>query len=74
MAFAPGEYGPPAFLTGIDVMKIQVPTRGAERGVASFLLTVGDTTVSVCDPTYFSADSFFPSHLSSPCTFFSPDS
>jgi 4'-phosphopantetheinyl transferase len=50
MAFAPGEHGPPAFLIGIDVMKIQVPTRGAADGVASFLHTVGETTVSVCDP------------------------
>jgi len=50
MAFAPGDYGPPAFLIGVDVMKVQVPTRGAEEGVASFLLTVGETTVSVCDP------------------------
>ena len=50
MAFAPGEHGPPAFLIGVDVMKIQVPTRGAADGVASFLQTVGETTVSVCDP------------------------
>jgi 4'-phosphopantetheinyl transferase len=62
MAFAPGEHGPPAFLIGVDVMKIQVPTRGAADGVASFLHTVGETTVSVCDPTYFSADAFFPPH------------
>ena len=47
MAFAPGEYGPPAFLIGVDVMKIQVPTRGGEAdGVASFLHMVGETTVS----------------------------
>jgi 4'-phosphopantetheinyl transferase len=50
MAFAPGEHSPPAFLIGVDVMKIQVPTRGAADGVASFLHTVGETTVSVCDP------------------------
>jgi 4'-phosphopantetheinyl transferase len=50
MAFAPGEHGPPAFLIGVDVMKIQVPTRGAADGVASFLHTVGETTVSVYDP------------------------
>jgi 4'-phosphopantetheinyl transferase len=50
MAFAPGEHGPPAFLIGVDVMKIQVPMRGAADGVASFLHTVGETTVSVCDP------------------------
>ena len=31
-------------------MKIQVPMRGAVDGVASFLHTVGETTVSVCDP------------------------
>ena len=47
MAFAPGEHGPPAFLIGVDVMKIQVPTRGGEAdGVASFLHMVGETTVS----------------------------
>jgi 4'-phosphopantetheinyl transferase len=50
MAFAPGEYGPPAFLIGVDVMKIQVPTRGVADGVASFLHAVGETMVSVCDP------------------------
>lgn len=50
MAFAPGEHGPPAFLIGVDVMKIQVPTRGAADEVASFLHAVGETTVSVCDP------------------------
>lgn len=50
MAFAPGEHCPPAFLIGVDVMKIQVPMRGATDGVASFLNTVGETTVSVCDP------------------------
>jgi hypothetical protein len=51
MAFAPGEHGPPAFLIGVDAMKIHVPTRGAED-IASFLHTVGDITVSgaVCDP------------------------
>lgn len=31
-------------------MKVQVPTRGAADGVASFLHTVGESTVSVCDP------------------------
>ena len=50
MAFAPGEHGPPAFLIGVDVMKVQVPTRGAADGVASFLHAVGESTVSVCDP------------------------
>lgn len=50
MAFAPGVHGPPAFLIGADVMKIQVPTRGTADGVASFLHAVGETTVSVCDP------------------------
>jgi hypothetical protein len=50
MAFAPGVHGPPAFLIGVDVMKIQVPTRGTADGVASFLHVVGETTVSVCDP------------------------
>jgi hypothetical protein len=46
MAFAPGIHGPPAFLIGVDVMKVHVPTRGAEEGIASFLLTVGEITVS----------------------------
>jgi 4'-phosphopantetheinyl transferase len=45
MAFAPGEHGPPAFLIGVDVMRVQVPTRVAE-GVASFLRAVGENTVS----------------------------
>jgi hypothetical protein len=54
MAFAPGEHGPPAFLIGVDVMRVRVPTRGTE-GAASFLRAVGETTVSgcavlVCDP------------------------
>jgi hypothetical protein len=54
MAFAPGEHGPPAFLIGVDVMRVRVPTRATE-GVASFLHAVGETTVSgcavpVCDP------------------------
>jgi hypothetical protein len=65
MAFAPGEYGPPAFLVGIDVMKIQVPTRGAADGVASFLDTVGETTVSVFDPR------ISPLTLSSPRSYLS---
>jgi 4'-phosphopantetheinyl transferase len=64
MAFAPGEHGPPAFLIGVDVMKIQVPTRGAAEGVASFLFTVGETTVSVCDPP------ISPLTLSSPRSYF----
>jgi hypothetical protein len=46
MAFAPGVHGPPAFLIGVDVMKVHVPTRGAGEGIASFLLTVGEITVS----------------------------
>ena len=50
MAFAPGEHGAPAFLIGVDVMKVHVPTRGAEEGIASFLLAVGDSTVSESDP------------------------
>ncbi|KAI9510442.1 4'-phosphopantetheinyl transferase superfamily [Russula earlei] len=33
MASAPGEHGPPAFLIGVDVMMVQVPTRGAEEGL-----------------------------------------
>jgi 4'-phosphopantetheinyl transferase len=51
MAFAPGEDGPPAFLIGVDVMKVHVPTRGAED-IASFLHAVGEITVSgaVYDP------------------------
>ena len=46
MAFAPGEYGPPAFLIGVDVMRVQVPTRVVAEGVASFLRAVGESTVS----------------------------
>jgi len=47
MAFAPGEHGPPAFLIGVDVMKVRAPTHGAgEEDVASFLRTVGDTTLT----------------------------
>ncbi len=40
MAFAPGEYGPPAFRIGVDVMRERLP-RG-ER-FTSFLRAVGDT-------------------------------
>ena len=46
MAFAPGEYGPPAFLIGVDVMRVQVPTRVVAKGVASSLRAVGESTVS----------------------------
>jgi len=56
MAFAPGEHGPPAFLIGVDVMKVQVPTRGAEEGVASFLLTVGETTLTDAEKRIVSSD------------------
>jgi hypothetical protein len=47
MAFAPGEFGPPAFLIGVDVMRVRVPTGGLERA-ALFLRAVGETTVSGC--------------------------
>jgi hypothetical protein len=74
MAFAPGEHGPPAFLIGVDVMKIQVPMRGAADGVASFLHTVGETTVSVCDPPISPLTlSSSPPVLSSPCMFSGPE-
>ena len=43
-------------------MKIQVPTHGAADGVASFLHTVGENTVSICDPP------ISPLTLSSPCS------
>jgi len=44
MAFAPGEFGPPAFLIGVDVMRVRVPTGGLE-GAALFLRAVGETTM-----------------------------
>jgi len=56
MAFAPGEHGPPAFLIGVDVMKIQVPMRGAADGVASFLHTVGETTLTGAEKRLVSSD------------------
>ncbi|KAF8505507.1 4'-phosphopantetheinyl transferase superfamily [Russula emetica] len=65
MAFAPGEHGPPAFLIGVDVMKIQVPTRGVADGVASFLHAVSETMVSVCDPPISPLTLSFPPLLSS---------
>jgi len=56
MAFAPGEHGPPAFLIGIDVMKIQLPARGAADGVTSFLHTVGETTLTGGEKRLVSSD------------------
>jgi 4'-phosphopantetheinyl transferase len=55
MAFAPGEHGPPAFLIGVDVMKVHVPTRGAED-IASFLHTVGEITLTDAEKRIVSSD------------------
>jgi len=56
MAFAPGHHAPPAFLIGVDVMMVQAPTRGAEQGTASFLRTVGDTTLTDAEKHLLSSD------------------
>jgi len=55
MAFAPGEHGPPAFLIGVDVMRVQVPTRMAE-GVASLLRAVGESTLTDAEKRLVSSD------------------
>ncbi|KAI0002984.1 4'-phosphopantetheinyl transferase superfamily [Russula compacta] len=56
MAFAPGEHGPPAFLIGVDVMMVRALTRGTEEGIASFLHTVADTTLTDAEKRFVSND------------------
>jgi len=55
MAFAPGEFGPPAFLIGVDVMRVRVPTGGLE-GAALFLRAVGETTLTDAEKRLVSSD------------------
>jgi len=63
MAFAPGEH---AFLIGVDVMRVRVPTRGTE-GTASFLRAVGETTMprSVLSRVMCQRMRHFPAFISS---------